>query len=241
MIYGVTGFKQHGKDTFSEFVRLQNRDYEVLHFADKLREICSEAFDIPVSVMLDPNTKEKPFEKSIYIDDYLPKLEELTNLELPKLGKKADNPRDVLKEVGTGYIRKVKDSYWRDIIYDKLVDEWWDKNVLISDTRFVNEAKVIKEDLEGKIIRILRLDMPPSGDTHPSELETLNIEADLTVATVTGDFTIMKLVAALIAHDNWDLALKYDFRYMMEGFNRLNVVYDNPKFVIDMLMQGKVI
>lgn len=240
MIYGVTGFKQHGKDTFSELVRLQNTDYKVLHFADRLREICEKVFNIPVSVMLDPNTKEAPLDKPIHIDDYLPHLSELVGLDLPELGITVNTPRDLLKEVGTGYIRKVQDSYWRDYIFHEINSKEL-TNVLISDTRFMNEERLIKNRLRGRIIRILRLDMPPSGDTHPSELETLDIKADLTIATITGDFTILKVVSALIANNDWDAARKYDFRDVSEAFNRMNVVYKDPKVVIDALMQEKLI
>lgn len=205
-IYGITGDKFHGKDTFSNFVKAFDNDFVILHFADRLRDICEDVFGITQDLMLNPGNKEKPFEVNINIDDYLGPLSKATGLNLKSLGLVADCPRTLLKYVGTDYVRSVRDSYWRDVIVSQIKDNSITK-ALISDTRFLNEADVLRQEFNAKIIRITRLDLPDSGDGHISEVESKMIREDLNVGVITGDLTVSEKIARCIAKGDWDVAV----------------------------------
>jgi hypothetical protein len=81
---------------------------------------------------------------------------------------------------------------------------------MIPDTRFTNEADLIREH-GGKIIRVLRIDAVPTGDCHSSETESSRIPADLTLGVRTGDLSIVERVAHLISKGRWDSAMRYDY------------------------------
>ena len=40
MIIGITGKMQNGKDTLGKIIKFYHNDYEIVHFADSLKQIC---------------------------------------------------------------------------------------------------------------------------------------------------------------------------------------------------------
>jgi hypothetical protein len=92
--------------------------------------------------------------------------------------------RALMINYGTEVRRKENPDYW--------VNQWmyfaednYNKNIVVDDCRFLNEAKAIKH-LDGILIRIVRTDITTGGD-HQSETEQLGIEADYTITVNAGE------------------------------------------------------
>lgn len=205
MMYGITGYKFSGKDTFANMV---GEPYVIDHFASKLKTICCDVFNLSMTLFTDSNLKERTFYKPVIIDNYLSVLERATGLALKPKGLVASTPRQLLQYVGTEYVRDSCDLYWVDSLVSKFSAE---TKVLVPDLRFLNEAYALKA-AGGKIIRILRVDAPVNVDMHQSEIEIAAIEPDLVIGTVTGKFWLQQLIADLIRVGNWEEACLFDYR-----------------------------
>ena len=194
MIFGITGTKGHGKDTLAKLIVKHNPQYRILHFADRLKQICQNVFGLTDLQINELEHKEKLFETPIIMDDSLPQLVEQTQLELQPRGLVAKNPREIMQYVGTEYVRSIRDSYWRDCVEKELT-----KFCIVPDTRFINEAELLRRH-GGKIIRVQRIDLPTNTDLHASETEQLMIRVDLTVRAVTGGLDHLDSVAERLAN-----------------------------------------
>lgn len=195
MIYGITGTKGHGKDTLAKLIQKHNPDYRVLHFAGKLKNICREVYGLTDPQLTELEHKEKLFDQPLNMDEYVVQLSEATGLSILSRGLIAKNAREVMQFVGTEYVRSIQDSYWRDCVERELTG-----NCLVPDTRFINEAELIRRH-GGKIIRVERMDLPKNTDGHASETEQLMIQVDLTIRVKTGDFDALEKVARVLACD----------------------------------------
>lgn len=214
VIYGVTGKKTHGKDTFSNLICKHNSDFNILHFADELKEICHKVYGLSPESMSDSFLKEKLFDKPIIMDDYVVSLSNVTGININKQNKIANSPREVLQFCGTDYVRSVVDTYWLDKLVEKIKPGT--KNI-ISDVRFVNESQMLKS-IGGRIIKIIRVDKVPSNDQHVSELEIDKIEEDLCVGAITGNLTLPDRCAMLLSKNVFNLK-RFDYRYIMQAIN----------------------
>lgn len=191
MIYGIVGKKGHGKDTFAKFVQEANPNFRVTHFAKSLKEMVGRVFGLNHDQLYNQDFKEVPFSQPITMDSYLEQMRKESSLPLLAAGKVATNPREVLQFFGTEYVRRVQDDFWIQM----LVQEVHEMNqVLIPDTRFLNEAKALKR-IGAHVIKIVRTDLPKSADTHRSEVEMATIPVDLTLEVVDGDFDFLRFAA----------------------------------------------
>ena len=192
-IYAVSGKKGHGKDTFAKLVQGMNGSFSVVHFADKLKAIAQEVFGLSIEQTQDPSLKEVPFEEPIEMDLHLQDMRVLTGLQdLQPAGK----------------VAKAQGDYWIRSTIDGIQDG---SRVLIPDTRFINEARAVR-DIRGYVIRVTRIDLASSNDTHDSEVEIDKITPDLLIGVRTGDLTLPRWVAALISMGEFTQASRYDFR-----------------------------
>jgi hypothetical protein len=207
-LYAISGYKKHGKDTLAKFIQEKDPEFYITHFADKLKKISGKVFGLTDEQFNDQDLKELSFEKPIVMDLFLNALIDETGLNLQKQDKIAKNPREILQYTGTEYIRKVQDNYWIQCVIDEIEGR---SKVLIPDTRFPNEANAIRS-IGGLIIKVFRIDMPPSIDGHSSETKIAEIEQDLLIGARTGYFNILKEVAGLIAQNRFKDALKFDYR-----------------------------
>jgi hypothetical protein len=199
MIYGITGRKFHGKDTFANIVVKNNPGFVILHFAGHLKYLAGQIFGLTHYQMHDPILKETPFEVPLVMDDFVRQMSQATGLIIFPRGMVAKNPREVLQFFGTEYVRYVKGSFWVDYLISaaKLHE-----NVLVPDTRFLNEALAIKAT-GGKIFRITRVDLVDSNDTHASETEMDSIKCDLYIGTKTGP---LEDIEKIVSEINWGSA-----------------------------------
>lgn len=219
IVYGICGEKFHGKDFLAGLIKKKNDDFEILHFADELKRLCSSVFGVPIMYFTDSALKEKRI-ASIDIDPFLPKLEKEVKLSLPRLQKKASSARELMQLVGTEYVRSIQDDYWVSFIRRKIENNP-EGRFIIADVRYPNEEKMIK--IFGKIIKIKRIDFSTNQrDAHSSEAINL-LDPDLTLGSLTGEFFLPVTVASLLAVNNWDEACKYDYK----NFSRALALYSS--------------
>jgi hypothetical protein len=178
MVLGIVGRKGAGKDTLANFIKKHNPDFQIYHYADRLKEICEQIFPVTHAQLFDADLKEKPFENAIHIDNYVPCIEEAVGMEVPYCGLIALSPRNLLQLVGTQYVRGARDSYWIDYLDEKIKKEQSreeNRFAIVSDVRFVNEAKMIKNFNDGCLLKITR-SVYGLSDRHASERGVDSVE-----------------------------------------------------------------
>lgn len=228
-IYGITGRKGHGKDTFAtEVVKAQEtlvrargksspkQPFAYTHFAESLKSMSSRIFGLSKAQMYDPTLKEVPFTVPLNMDAFLSTMQKETGLpDMRPAGRVANSPREVMQFFGTDYVRKTQDDYWvqRTMTFAKT-----QRRVLIPDTRFPNEANAVRAN-RGRVIKIVRLGMSDSGDAHASETEIDKIDPDLLLMVKTGNLSLVTKVATLIAGGRFSAAQKYDWRSAEKAMN----------------------
>lgn len=166
MIIGLIGFKQVGKSTAAEHLRM--RGFTRVNFKDGMLEQMLVNFPdfIPALCRL--------MEKHYW--DGQPWTFERLNREKPEVW------RAFMVNFGTDLWRIIEDNVW--------VRRWVENaqkhtNVVADDVRFVNEAEAIK-DQGGILIRLIRPDVTTGGN-HKSETEQLDIVADYTITVEKGE------------------------------------------------------
>lgn len=144
-LIGLTGAIGSGKSTVAEIL-CQNHGYKELVFKNSMAESLAFIFRVSTLVFTDRELKEKP----------LPEL----------MGK---SPRELMQSFGTDWGRKlVHPDIWVKCT-EKVIETASLPNVVISDVRFENEAKMIKR-LGGVIWKIERSDNPYKVESsHESE------------------------------------------------------------------------
>jgi len=209
-LYGITGRKGHGKDTFARLVCEAGRGtFQVVHFAKVLKQMAARLFRLTDAQMNDPTFKESSLAVPIHMDHLLEAMRQETGLmELQPAGKIATSPREVMQFFGTEYVRRAQGDYW---IQRLLGEVKHGRRLLVPDTRFPDEADALRS-VGGRIIKVLRIGSPEQGDTHASETETDKIEPDLLLGIKTGDLSLARRVATLIALGKFKAAAKYDYR-----------------------------
>lgn len=85
--------------------------------------------------------------------------------------------RKMMQKIGTDIVRKIKPSYWDNIMLKK-IERHKGQPIIIDDLRFMTEYELIK-DLKGTIIRITR--PQEDKDHHRSETEMDQIIPDIEI------------------------------------------------------------
>ncbi len=143
MIIGLVGFKGCGKDTVANYlIENSGETWTRESFASSLKDSLASVFQWNRS-MLEGDTEESR-EWRETVDEWWAN----------KLGMPDFTPRIALQVCGTDLWRnKFHDDIWLLSLERKLTTA--KHNVIITDTRFPNEIKLIKE-LGGKIVRVRR-------------------------------------------------------------------------------------
>jgi hypothetical protein len=145
MIIGVCGFIGSGKDTVADYL-VNFHEFRRESFADSLKDSVAAVFGWDRK-MLEGRTKESR-EWREQVDPWWAE-----RLDMPTL-----TPRWVLQYWGTEVCRKTfHDDIWIASIENKLRQS--KDNIVISDVRFPNEIKAIK-NLSGKIVWVTRGELP---------------------------------------------------------------------------------
>ena len=213
-VYGITGHKEHGKDTFSKLLQASKYGYKykITHFADPLKDLCKLVFGLTDEQVNTTEGKKEKLKTPIVIDNHLNYLKHYTKLDLQEHNKIATSVRELLQYVGSDYIRTESNLFWIEKIRQQIES---DKSIIISDVRFKNEAQLIRA-YDGKIIKITRIDFPASIDNHISEIDIDNIKVDLEIGVKTNDLSIVDRITHLLALGKWEIALRYDYRKIKE-------------------------
>jgi len=181
MIIGVCGFIGSGKDTIADYL-VNFHGYRRESFANSLKDAVSMVFGWD-RTMLEGRTKQAR-EWRERVDPWWAE-----RLDMPNL-----TPRWILQYWGTEVCRKgFHDDIWIASLEHKLLNSR--DNIVISDCRFPNEIKSIKQ-AGGMVIRVIRGEEPewynaavsvnrgPDGNTNwaisKDKLEKLKIHASET-------------------------------------------------------------
>ena len=159
MIIGISGHKFSGKSTVAKLLS-EATGYEVRSFADKLKDICCV-----LSGCTREDLENYDFKENKLVPEYLKPY--CLNAQKPTF-------RAFLQHFGTDIMRRFNDNIWIDSTFAN--DS---KNVIVSDVRFPNEAKAIK-DRGGIIIKVVR-DSVEAKDKHQSETHIDDIQEDYTL------------------------------------------------------------
>lgn len=158
MIIAICGHKFSGKSTVARLLH-NATGYEVVSFADKLKDVCCV-----LSGCTREDLEDYDFKENKLVPDYL----------LPYCGDaKKPTFRAFLQYFGSEVMRGVNDNIWIDCTLGNGAE-----NVIVSDVRFPNEAKAIKER-GGIIIKVVR--DTQVVDSHCSESSIEDIDADYTL------------------------------------------------------------
>lgn len=205
-LYGITGKRKHGKDTLANIIVEKDPEFKIIHFVDRLKEVCGQVFGLTDAQMLDQVQKETPFLTPVAIDDSIEQLRAATSLDIQLHGCIASSPRQLMQYVGTEYIRAASSTYFIDCVRTRL-EQCGDK-VIIPSTRYPNEADFIRSQ-GGLIIKVVRPAMQQNDQEagHASEKSIDEITPEIgvkndegeeglkvfkTLATQLTDGTIMK-------------------------------------------------
>ena len=159
MVIGICGKKFSGKSTVARLLS-EATGYKVRSFADKLKDVCC---------VLSGCTR-------LDLEDYDFKENKLVPEYLEAYCGDADKPtfRAFLQHFGSEVMRGINDSIWIDCTLGNECG-----NVIVSDVRFTNEAKAIK-DRGGIVIKVVR-DSVEAKDKHQSETHIDDIQEDYTL------------------------------------------------------------
>lgn len=160
MLIGLTGFKGSGKNTVADYLT-EKYGFEQLSFAAKVKESSAACFGI------DPEKweawKNDPM-KVVCIAD----LEDEEPFALLTV-------REFLQHYGVEAHRDIfGDSFWLDQVLpdDKYPTRgWYDRNSVITDARFDNEARRVKAN-NGKIVKVERDYTGPEQHSSEQPIET---------------------------------------------------------------------
>lgn len=163
MLIGVNGTKGSGKDTIGKYL-VENYGFERLSFAQKLKDSAAALFDID------------PLEWEELKDNDLARIELWVN----NRQHRTVSARYFLQLYGTESHRNIfGDDFWLEALF-KNYDPWDGKNYVITDARFNNELKAIKER-NGFNIRVVRQTETRIIDPHVSEAPPARIYIDYDV------------------------------------------------------------
>lgn len=168
MLIAICGHKFSGKSTVARLLH-NATGYRVVSFADKLKDVTCV-----LSGCTREDLEDYDFKETQLVPDYL----------RPYCGNaKKPTFRAFLQYFGSEVMRGVNDNIWIDCTLSNC-----EENVIVSDCRFPNEAKAVK-DRGGIVIKVVREGC--GGDSHQSETLIDEIGADY---TLWNDTTLENLV-----------------------------------------------
>lgn len=150
MIIALSGYAKSGKDEVAKYILDLDPTFEIRKFSAKLKQFASMLTGVPEFMFEDQTFKNTSLGRqwwTINEDGVVPM-----------------TVRDMLQKLGTDAIR---DGLHPDAWVNALMAEYRWQNWVITDCRFPNEAKAVKDN-GGVVIRIERHGVGPVN-AHPSE------------------------------------------------------------------------
>lgn len=194
-VIGLCGLANVGKDTVGELLTT-HAGFRALAFADSLRAELVDAFHVEPMVFTRREFKERPMQELALSRCTDPGFVGvvLAHLATNEPGVpaneqlvKARTPRQTMQLWGTEYRRSGDDDYWvrktrEHITY--LVRERLERNFVLTDVRFGNEADTVRE-LGGVIWQVKRpgIDAATTAEgSHPSATEGAQFTPDAVIS-----------------------------------------------------------
>ena len=146
MIIGLSGYAQSGKDEIAKIL-VEEFDFERVAFADAIRDLLYAANPV--------------------INELASDIQHAVDQRGWDEIKQVSSVRKLLQNMGVGARNVLDESVWIVAVLRKIEDA--DKNYVITDVRFENEASMIKH-LDGVLWRISRNGVAPVN-SHISESE----------------------------------------------------------------------
>lgn len=181
MILGLSGKTKAGKDTTADYL-IENRGWDrKVAFSDNLKKMVQSVFGLTTYHTSTQEGKNSPIKNLTFsVDKHLQQIVEWVNMthdvslddaDFSKLnGRVLVSPRDILQFVGTDVVRMYCPNYHYEQLFFGISDS---EKVIISDTRFPNEASAILEH-KGILVRISRnpktTEISQYVAAHPSEV-----------------------------------------------------------------------
>ena len=168
MLIGIVGLIGSGKDTVAERL-VQQHGYVKDSFAKSLKDAVAAMFNWDRNRLEGDTTSSRHWR------------EQPDKFWSERLGKPV-TPRWVLQHFGTEVMRgQMYDGIW----LDSCMGRYKGQNTVISDTRFINEIKTIKEH-GGIIVCVKRGDLPSQKEmqdtgAHQSEWDWLESDFDIII------------------------------------------------------------
>jgi ABC-type oligopeptide transport system ATPase subunit len=213
MIIGINGYSGSGKDTIGTIIQYLNctnlgnvsiedavKDYsdhewwlqdqsgwEVMKFAGKLKDIASHLTGIDREKF-----EDQEFKKTVLGTEWWTTCDE---------GLQPMTVRDLLQKLGTECMRTgLHTNTWVNALFAdyKPDDDGYYPNWVVTDTRFENEAKAIK-DKKGIIIRVDRPGVTPIN-AHPSETGLDHWKFDYKIVNNSDLFDLKQSVKNILNH-----------------------------------------
>lgn len=153
-IVSFAGRLKSGKSSLSEHL-INNYDYHKIAFADFMKHSVSEAFEIPLNDLYDPNKKEKKFENPILFDNVAAaKLGKLVNEDLSAFvnNQYYEEYRSLMQFLGTEVFRKIDPDFH---VKKTLMSLNENKKYVLEDLRFQNEFKYLNS-FNSKMFYLIR-------------------------------------------------------------------------------------
>lgn len=220
-IIGIAGHKGAGKDTVASIIvyyylttKGRYNDWligydgktfdKAIHFADKLKDLCADLFDVSRPYFDDRNYKdnlEYCFDNGTFLNTFDDKIkdyhiftadENLSECIEQYNNKVAFKLRTLLQYVGTNIFRnQIYKNMWIRHTINKAID-MANRNsfAIIADVRFEDEAEAITNLSNGYIIKVERENN--NKDNHESE--SINFEADFVIKNNTSKFALFYAV-----------------------------------------------
>lgn len=191
-LIGLIGSKESGKTTVANYLQ-KKYDAKVVALADKLKQVCSKVFEIPLSHFDLQEFKEVEFEstKNITIrnlDSILSEYGIFGNRDMfytEHVGTSLKNPRHIAQYVGTEILR----SYDQDIHLKHI--SLSSKNTVVSDVRFVSEYEyLLNKDAVFFYIKRTSAENKITESSHPSEKESQIIKNMNRVIIINNDSSL---------------------------------------------------
>jgi hypothetical protein len=194
-VIAFCGSKGAGKSTSAAMFRDQYPGpTEEIAFAQHLKNVCSDVFNINMSNFTVPELKEKELDAYVTLDGKnIPKV--LSKFDIidfdydknvrPHIGQVFDTPRRVLQYIGTDVLHPID-----PLIHAKITLKLKDPNKLsiVTDLRFLQEFQFLK--LYGDFLAVYVLnkkaEMLASSDTHKSERDLQSFKPMCEVLDNTG-------------------------------------------------------
>jgi len=181
MLIGIAGQMEAGKSSVANILAEQ-RGFEVVAFADFLKNMCQDVFDLTDHQMYTTEGKAAPFDKPIILTKekcrkILYKISELKMWPIKPQhldeiyvfsGTVFKTPRHLLQIVGTEICRHLFVSdFHAQVLFEK-IRRSLAVNIAIADARFPNEREYIKNN-GGKNILVIDPDQHKCDTKHESE------------------------------------------------------------------------